>query len=207
MLSNTILFIGLLSLGSPVLPTSDQAFNILQQNCGNESCHGGPDAYRFDVGNPSTLVDAGVVKPGRSADSEVIRRVEAGIMPLGGYKGRSGTKLPPEDIRILREWIDAGAPVPAGDSAASRRPFVSESQILGAILNDLQSAHEADRPYLRYFALANLWNSPDVQDSDIEVARAALRKLANHLCWQREIVKPTTLGPQSLVFRVDLREY
>jgi hypothetical protein len=207
MLSNTILFIGLLALGSPVPPTADQAFTVLQQNCGNESCHGGPDAYRFDVGNPSTLVEAGVVKPGRSVDSEVIRRVEAGIMPLGGYKGRSGAKLPAEDIRILREWIDAGAPVPAGHSAASRRPFVSESQILGAILNDLQSAHEADRPYLRYFALANLWNSPDVQDTDIEADRAALSKLANHLSWQREIVKPTALGPESLVFRIDLREY
>jgi len=34
-----------------------------------------------------------------------------------------------------------------------------------------------------------------------------LSKLANHLSWQREIVKPTALGPQSLVFRIDLREY
>src|SRR5215831_7794465 len=140
MLSNTILFISLLALRSPVPSTPDQALTILQQNCGNENCHGGPDAYRFDVGNPSTMIEAGVVKPGRSADSEVIRRVEAGIMPLGGYKGRSGTKLPPEDIRVLREWIDAGASVPVVSSAVPRRPFVSESQILGAILTDLQSA-------------------------------------------------------------------
>src|SRR5215831_12670301 len=159
MLSNTILFIGLLALGSPVSSTADQALTVLQQNCGNESCHGGPDAYRFDVGNPSTLV-------------------EAGIMPLGGYKGRPGAKLPREDIQILREWIDAGAPVPAGYSASSRRPFVSESQILGAILADLQSADEAARPYLRYFALTNLWNSFDVEDTEIEAARAALSKLA-----------------------------
>ena len=207
MLSDTVLFIGLLALGSPAASTAGQAFAVLQQNCGNDSCHGGPDAYRFDVRNPSTLVKTGVVKPGRSADSEVIRRVEAGIMPLGGYKGRPGAKLPPEDIRILREWIDAGAPVPAEYSAASRRRFVSEPEILVAILNDLESANEADRPYRRYFALANLWNCPDVQDSDIEAARAALSKLANHLSWQREIVKPTALGPESLVFRIDLREY
>jgi hypothetical protein len=207
MLPNTVLLIGLLALGSPVPSTADQAFTVLQQNCGNENCHGGPDAYRFDVGNPSTMVEAGVVKPGRSADSEVIRRVEAGIMPLGGYKGRPGVRLPPEDIRVLRDWIDAGAPVPAERSAAQRRAFVSESQILDAILNDLQSANEADRAYLRYFALANLWNSPDVQDTDIEVARAALGKLANHLSWQREIAKPAALGPGNLVVRIDLREY
>src|SRR5215469_11992731 len=126
MLSNTILFIGLLALGSPVSSTADQAVAVLQQNCGNESCHGGPDAYRFDVGNPSTLVEAGVVKPGRSADSEVIRRVEAGIMPLGGYKGQPGVKLPREDIRILREWIDAGAPIPDGHSVSSWCLFVLE---------------------------------------------------------------------------------
>src|SRR5215469_9796911 len=126
MLSNTILLINLLALGSPVSSTADEALTVLQQNCGNESCHSGPDAYRFDVRNPSTLVGTGVVKPGRSADSEVIRRVEAGIMPLGGYQGRSGAKLPPEDIRILREWIDAGAPVPAGYSTASWCLFVLE---------------------------------------------------------------------------------
>jgi hypothetical protein len=206
MLSNTILFIGLIAL-SPVPSTPDQALTILRQNCGNENCHGGPDAYRFDVGNPSTLIDAGVVKPGRPADSEVIRRVEAGIMPLGGYKGKPGVKLPAEDIRALRDWIDAGAPLPADRSAIARRSFVSESQILEAILNDLRSAHPDDRPYLRYFALANLWNSPDVQDIDIESARAALTKLANHLSWNREIAKPRALGPESLVLRIDLREY
>jgi hypothetical protein len=207
MLSNTILFIGLLALGSPLPSTADQAFTVLQQNCGNENCHGGSDAYRFDVGNPSTMVETGVVRPGRAADSEVIRRVEGGIMPLGGYKGQPGAKLPPEDIRILRDWIDAGAPIPAERSTNSRRPFVSESQILQAILNDLQSAHQDERPYLRYFALANLWNSPDKQTTEIDTARAALSKLANHLSWRRKIAKPTALGPEGLILRVDLREY
>ena len=84
MLSNTVLFISLIALGSPVPSTSDQALTVLQENCGNENCHGGPDAYRFDVGHPSTMIEAGVVKPGRAADSEVIRRVEAGIMPASG---------------------------------------------------------------------------------------------------------------------------
>lgn len=207
MLSNTILFLGLLAQTSPVPSTADQALTVLQQNCGNENCHGGPDAYRFDVANPSSLVDAGVVKPGRAADSEVIRRVEAGIMPLGGYKGQPGAKLPAEDIRILRDWIDSGAPVPAAHPTNSHRPFVSESQILEAILNDLRSARQDDRPYLRYFALANLWNSPDVHDADIEAARAALSKLANHLSWNREIAKPAAVGAENLVLRIDLREY
>jgi hypothetical protein len=207
MLSNPVLLAFLLSLGISGPSTADKAFSVLQLNCANDGCHGGPDAYSFDVGNPSTLIEARVVQPGKSSNSELIRRVEAGIMPLGGYKGRPGVKLPAEDIQTLREWIDAGAPIPAVRSPAASRPFISESEILAAILNDLESANGSDIPYLRYFSMTNLWNSADVRDNDLSAARAALSKLANHLSWQREIVRPMPLGPEGLVFRIDLRQY
>src|SRR3954452_9081735 len=102
MLVHTALLACLLLLGgAPASDLSDKALSILEQNCGNDSCHGGPDAYRFDVRRPETLVDAQVIKPGRSSDSELIHRVEAGIMPLGGYRGQPGAKLPSNDIQVL----------------------------------------------------------------------------------------------------------
>jgi hypothetical protein len=208
MLANTALLVSLLAVAATPGPdTAEKALSILEQNCGNDSCHGGPDAYRFDVRVPASLIDAGAIKPGQSANSELVRRVEAGIMPLGGYKGRPGTKLPAEDIRILREWIDEGAPAPAGSQSSARRPFISESEIVSAIFRDLQSANATDRAYLRYYSLANLWNNPELQEADIDMDRAALSKLVNHLSWKREITTPASIGPDQVLLRIDLRDY
>src|SRR5262245_37425445 len=78
-------------------PDAAPALAILEQNCGNSGCHGGSNPYRFDVHNPATLLEAKVVQPGNAAGSEMIRRLEAGVMPLGGYNGQPGVKLPDQD--------------------------------------------------------------------------------------------------------------
>jgi hypothetical protein len=89
----------------------------------------------------------------------------------------------------------------------ARRPFVPDSQLLVAILDDLQSAGDQDRPYLRYYSLGNLWNNPDIEASELGLHRAALSKLVNHLSWRREVMAPRTLGPENLILRIDLRDY
>jgi hypothetical protein len=208
MLANTVILLCLIFLPTAATgDTADKAISILEQNCGNSGCHGGPDAYSFDVHIPSTLIEAKVLQPGNAADSELIRRVEAGIMPLGGYKGQLGAKLPLEDIETLRKWIDAGALNPAARASPAGRPFVSESQILIAILNDLWSAADQDRPYFRYYSLANLWNNPAIERAELLLHRTALSKLVNHLSWRRDVKTPRALGPENLVFRIDLRDY
>jgi len=186
---------------------NSRALTILQQNCGNLGCHGGPDPYSFDVRDPASLLAAKVIQSGDASGSELIRRLEAGIMPLGGYKGQRGAKLPAEDIQILRQWIDAGGPESARLQRRVQRPFISESQVLAAIIRDLLSAPEADRPYLRYYSLANLWNSRDVEESELELYRMALSKLVNHLSWKKEIAQPRPLGSENTVLRIDLRNY
>src|SRR5439155_1391989 len=80
-------------------------------------------------------------------------------------------------------------------------------QVLAAIIRDLASAPEADRPYLRYYSLANLWNSVDVEESELELYRMALSKLVNHLSWEKEITQPRQLGFENTVLRIDLRNY
>jgi hypothetical protein len=131
-----------------------------------------------------------------------MRRVEAGIMPLGGYKGQPGAKLPSEDIEILRQWIDAGGP------GKSRRPFIAESQVLDAIDRDLESANVSDRLYLRYFSLANIWNNGEIDDAELRAYPTALNKLVNHLSWEKAIAAPRAVnGAEGEVFCVDLRNY
>src|SRR5438046_2048005 len=186
---------------------NSKALTILQQNCGNLGCHGGPDPYSFDVRDPASLLAAKVIQSGNASGSELIRRLEAGIMPLGGYRGQRGAKLPAEDIQLRRQWIDAGGPESARLPPRVQRPFISESQVLAAIIRDLLSAPEADRPYLRYYSLANLWNSRDVEESELELYRMALSKLVNHLSWKKEIAQPRPLGSENTILRIGLRNY
>src|ERR1051326_19611 len=92
-------------------------------------------------------------------------------------------------------------------SPAARRPVVSESQILGSILNDLQSAGDQDRPYFRYYSLGNLWNNPEIELAELDLDRKAVSRLVNHLSWRRDITVPRTVGPENLILRIDLRDY
>jgi hypothetical protein len=197
--------------GSSAAQESDavalKAIGILQQNCGSSGCHGGADPYSFDVRNLPTLVEAKVLEPGKAAKSEIVLRLEAGVMPLGGYKGQAGAKMPDADIKILKQWIDAGAPDPGHRVAKVARPFVSEPAVLSTILRDLESASDRDRQFLRYYSVANLWNSADIDDKELSMSRGALSKLVNHLSWDRGITQPKPLGPEGAVLRIDLRDY
>ena len=89
----------------------------------------------------------------------------------------------------------------------AHRPFVSEAQLLNAIRDDVRSASNQDRDYLRYYSVANLWNNPEIDDAELVVYRAALGKLINHLSWKREITMPRPLGPENLLLKIDLRDY
>src|SRR5262245_1815613 len=163
MLSKSVLFGSCLALvvGSVILPIfgtsravsaqtpndlNTRALTILQQNCGNSGCHGGSDPYSFDVREPASLLAAKVVEVGNAAGSDLIGRLEAGVMPMGGYKGQAGVKLPSEYIQTLKQWIDAGGPQSASRPKNVQRQFIPESQVLAAITRDLESARSADRP-------------------------------------------------------------
>ena len=65
------------------------------------------------------------VVPGRAADSEILRRIEATDsaerMPL------DGDSLPPEERKVLRDWIEQGAPWP--DEASVDSAARSEMQV------------------------------------------------------------------------------
>ena len=97
------------TLAQPADDLASQAFAILESNCASSGCHGGAGYYRFDVRNATTLQDARVITLGNAGESEIIRRVESGAMPLGGYKKQLGARLPAEDIAVLRRWIDSHA--------------------------------------------------------------------------------------------------
>ena len=69
----------------------------------------------------------------------------------------------------------AGPPFPVPDAPRpdAPRPFVGDRDILAAIRNNLVSTPLTDRPFQRYFTLANLHNNRKVLDYDLRLSRGA----------------------------------
>ncbi len=84
---------------------------ILDQNCAK--CHSAADrSSGFDVSSPDLLQKGGLkdgpgVIPGKPDDSAIIQHIEGKREPR---MPRGAPPLAPEQIRVLREWIAAGAP-------------------------------------------------------------------------------------------------
>jgi hypothetical protein len=208
---------------APAPSLAQRARAVLEKNCATSGCHGNERPYKFNVLKRETLVAEKVVVPKSAATSELVKRLVTGSMPLGGYQGKAGQKLPAAEIQLLRAWIDAGAPdgsptavitapakaaaLPEPEKPPVKRTFVSEAQVLRTIIQDLSRADERIRPYLRYYSLANLSDNAEVPDSLLELYRTSLSKLVNHLSWEATIVRPKAVDAEKLILRVDLRDF
>ena len=96
---------GTVSFSRDVLP-------ILSENC--LLCHG-PDAkarkadLRLDVKESALRTKEPIIVPGKSAESELIRRVESDDAEEAMPPPKSGHKLRQEQKETLRRWVDQGA--------------------------------------------------------------------------------------------------
>jgi mono/diheme cytochrome c family protein len=100
----------------PAVDFSRHILPILSENC--FACHG-PDAkqrkagLRLDTkdGSRAELRDGGfAVVPGKSAESVLIQRITAGEPARRMPPLKTGKHLMPQQIDLLRQWIDGGAP-------------------------------------------------------------------------------------------------
>ena len=179
--------------------TASLARDILNRRC--FSCHGANGLARKNVFvlDRERLVASHTVIPGDS-NSQLLKIVESGSMPLGG------PELSQADKETLRNWIVSGAPNWDDPAAEPKRIFLTEPAILTLIRNDLLQSRERNRPFLRYFSLAHLYNG-GVPDAELATYRAGLSKLVNSLSSHREITPPASIDDARTVFRVDLRDY
>lgn len=83
-----------------IYPNVDQ--HILAPHC--LRCHAGPGETGVDVSSLRSLLDSGLVVPGKPDESALFLSVVGGRMPKGG------PKLKANEIAFLRVWIGAGAP-------------------------------------------------------------------------------------------------
>jgi hypothetical protein len=163
--------------------TPDQARLVLHKHCAK--CHDGekPKGGRSLL-DPKQI--AAVVKPGDAKGSELLQLVESGMMPRG-----KGPKVPAADVKILHDWIEAGA-----------KPFTavaSDEYVLRHILLDQRSRQGTPRD--RYFAFNHL---PASTASDSPVFKDALTIALNLLPWKSNEAKAVAIDPAGSVFRVDL---
>jgi hypothetical protein len=177
------------------------AGDILRANC--HRCHGqdgvmeGGFNYVLDR---ERLTAWGKIVPGQPDKSPLLRRLFDGEMPPDGETPRPS----PEDVAVLRRWVEAGAPDFA-PSAAPRQP-VLVADLPKLVRDDLARLPERDRRFARYFTLAHLHNAGLAAD-EMATYRQALGKLVNSLSWGREIVLPRPVDPDQTVLRIDLRDY
>jgi WD40 repeat protein/mono/diheme cytochrome c family protein len=139
------------------------------------------------------------IVPGKAAESPLFERIRDGEMPPETVKVRPR----PDEVAVLRQWIDAGAPAFAPTLPA--RPFLSEADVSRLVRTDLRNAEPRRRRFLRYFSFAHLAGA-GVSPADLQTARQALAKLVNSLSWHPRIALPRPIDPDGTILRVDLRE-
>jgi mono/diheme cytochrome c family protein len=82
---------------------ADVRTQVFQKYC--LDCHSPPGpAAGLDLGVYQSLIAAGVVVPGKPADSLLFQKLEMGEMPQGG------DPLTPDELKLIADWILAGAP-------------------------------------------------------------------------------------------------
>ena len=158
---------------------------ILRARC--FGCHGPAlqtSGFRLDLG-PAALkggYGGAAIKPGASAASPLIHRVAgengAPVMPP------AGPRLTPDQVKLLRQWIDEGAKYPAATTASTntkrtsdhwafqpvRRPAGTIDTLIRAELakRNIQPSPEADRrTLLRRLSLDLTGLPPTIEELDI----------------------------------------
>src|SRR5918911_458196 len=95
----------------PAIDFNRQIRPILSEYC--FQCHGPDDKQRkaklrLDV-RAEALGHGSVIVPGKAAESELIERVAGEDAQTRMPPARTGKRLSPQQVELLRQWIDQGA--------------------------------------------------------------------------------------------------
>ncbi len=184
----------------PADALGDQARSILQAHCAG--CHGGGKAAKGGFGfvlDRDQLVSRLLVVPGKAGQSELFLRIQHGEMPPPARKARPK----PAELTVLKRWIDAGAP--AFDKPLQLARVLSEGEVPGAILADLEQLDPRRRRFTRYLTLTHLAFAKRPA-KDLQTTRAAAAKLLNSLSWHPRVHMPESIA-DGTILRIDLRDY
>lgn len=174
---------------------------ILQTAC--HRCHGQDGAIEGGFGyvlDRQQLVVRKQIEPGSSEKSRIIRRIRSNEMPPEGESPR----LSSEQLDVLERWINEEAP----DFNPPREPraFVSTSEMIALMHNDLRQQDKSDRRFMRYFTVTHLYNAGRSED-ELRSYHYGVTKLINSLSWGRRVAAPVAIDDAKTILRIDLRDY
>lgn len=175
---------------------------ILRANC--YQCHGQDGVFEGGMNyilDATKMIARKKIVPGKPEESKLYLRVAKGTMPPADHEPRPSTA----EKELLRQWIAAGAPA-AHDNADSTRTIITQADLFGWMLKDLETFDRRSRRFIRYFSLAHLYNQ-GLSDDELQTYRNALSKLANSLSWRPKISIPHAVDPHKTLLRIDLRWY
>lgn len=202
------------AFAQPEVEIAMNARAALKQHCWR--CHNGPNSMggNFDMMNPATLMEHGVVSKDNPDQSMILQRIGNESMPPAEV--REINPIGVADAERIRAWIKAGMPA---FPAIEGRKFIYVEEVLTAIRDYLRYREAVDRPYLRFFTLHHLHNNPRYQDADLRIYRAALSKALNSVNWNVRPVLPMSIDKSEAfppaqhnflfdtVFVIDIRDY
>jgi serine/threonine-protein kinase len=209
-----VLALGLLSMGAgaPVARAgaadgklAGQAKAILEKHCAK--CHSTTKSAGLDVRDHKGMLavrkkrkgDYSFIVPKDLKKSALWQAIDSDGMPL------EGDPVPQVEKKVIKAWIEAGAPA-FTTAVAAKRSYVSIREVLTAIRDHLRSAEPEDAPYLRYFTMTHLHNNPEISDEQLGRHYAALAKALNSMHWKKTLVKPAPIDRRKTVFAIDLRD-
>lgn len=189
---------------------SNSAQSILTKYCAE--CHaatgdGGID-YISDLGK---LVERKKVIPGQSGQSRILQRMqEANPDAKMPPPYASIPDVPPEELAIIKSWIEAGAKniTARAEAAEPDRASVSTLAKLESLLKYLKKLPKEERQFQRFFTLDHLNNLPvsEFSSAQLRSVRAATSKVLNSLSWKPDMVLPKPIDDAHTILAFDIRD-
>lgn len=190
------------------LPTA--AKGVLTKYCAE--CHTATGDGGIDyITNLGKLVERKKVIPAQVGQSQILRRME---------EENPDAKMPPpyaslpdvapEDLAIIKKWIESGAKDVAEDGGSNEgeRSAISIQIKLESIRRFLKRLPKDDRQFQRFFTLDHLHNLPSGEFSAAQLrsVRAATSKVLNSLSWKPDMVLPKPIDEAETILAFDLRD-
>ncbi|MGH1352184.1 MAG: DUF4384 domain-containing protein [Methyloligellaceae bacterium] len=209
------LFPASLAFADQLEALNKNAMSILDKHCSN--CHQtgkGTGSFKDRpagnfgfVLNTEKLISSNMIKPGLPNASSLFVKMESGEMPKGlsdkcnEIEIPEGTYCGPDarELKVVYKWIEQLKSKPIEVA----RKFVTNKEILAAMVADISKISEPIRPRIRYFVLTNLYNAGD-SEKDLKGYRMALTKLVNSLSFQSDPASLVPVDENKTVFRVNI---
>jgi hypothetical protein len=171
---------------------------ILTRDCG--SCHAGSERAGGvgSIDHVDSLVSSGLIVPGNAAQSPLLDSVRSGRMPPAGMPSRPS---------VGEQWLLEGfiESLSVGAEACAPLPFPSVDETYAAMLADVTTQPEADRPFIRYVSLTD--SAGDSCGERLQERRYALFEAVNGVSLGSEIHAPLPIDAAELLYRLDIRGY